>query len=85
MLSQMLEESDIDVFAFWEDMAYHTAPLISPRLARQFMLPRYRKVVDYGRSHGVRWPAGVPKGSKLSATGTLQARGRSHTSRARFR
>jgi len=55
MLSQMLEETDIDVFAFWEDMAYHTAPLISPRLARQFMLPRYRKVVDFGRSHGVRW------------------------------
>jgi len=40
MLSQMLEETDIDVFAFWEDMAYHTAPLISPQLARKFMLPR---------------------------------------------
>lgn len=53
MLSQMLEETDIDVFAFWEDMAYHTAPLISPQLARKFMLPRYRKVVDFGRSHGV--------------------------------
>ena len=54
MLSQMLEETEIDVFAFWEDMAYHTAPLISPQLARKFMLPRYRKVVDFGRSHGVR-------------------------------
>ena len=53
-LSQMLGETDIDVFAFWEDMAYHTAPLISPQLARKFMLPRYRKVVDFGRSHGVR-------------------------------
>jgi len=54
MLSQILEETDIDVFGFWEDMAYHTAPLLSPRLAREFMLPRYRKVVDFGRSHGVR-------------------------------
>jgi len=54
MLSQILEETDIDVFGFWEDMAYHTAPLISPELARKFMLPRYRKVVDFGRSHGVR-------------------------------
>jgi len=53
MLSQMLEETDIDVFAFWEDMAYRTAPLISPQLARTFMLPRYRKVVEFGRSHGV--------------------------------
>jgi uroporphyrinogen decarboxylase len=54
MLSQILEETDIDVFAFWEDMAYHTAPLLSPQLARKFMLPRYRKVVDFGRAHGVR-------------------------------
>jgi uroporphyrinogen decarboxylase len=54
MLSRILEETDIDVFAFWEDMAYHTAPLISPQLARKFMLPRYRRVVDFGRSHGVR-------------------------------
>ncbi len=54
MLSQMLEQTDIDVFAFWEDMAYHTAPLLSPQLARKYMLPRYRKVVDFGRSHGVR-------------------------------
>jgi hypothetical protein len=23
MLSQMLAETDIDVFAFWEDMVYH--------------------------------------------------------------
>ena len=53
MLSQMLEETDIDVFGFWEDMAYHTAPLISPQAARKFMLPRYRKVVEFGRSHGV--------------------------------
>ena len=53
MLSQILEETDIDVFGFWEDMAYRTAPLISPALARKFMLPRYRKVIDFGRSRGV--------------------------------
>jgi uroporphyrinogen decarboxylase len=55
MLSQILEETDIDVFGFWEDMAYHTAPLLSPQLARRFMLPRYRKVIEFGRSHGVRF------------------------------
>jgi uroporphyrinogen decarboxylase len=53
MLSQILEVTDVDVFGFWEDMAYHTAPLLSPKLGRQFMLPRYRKVVDFGRAHGV--------------------------------
>jgi uroporphyrinogen decarboxylase len=53
MLSQMLEETDIDVFGFWEDMAYRTAPLISPALVRKYMLPRYREVVEFGRSRGV--------------------------------
>lgn len=53
MLCQMLEETDIDVFGFWEDMAYRTGPLISPEMARKYMLPRYRKVVEFGRSHGV--------------------------------
>jgi uroporphyrinogen decarboxylase len=53
MLAQILEETDIDFFGFWEDMAYHTAPLVSPQMARKFMLPNYRKVVDFGRRHGV--------------------------------
>jgi uroporphyrinogen decarboxylase len=53
MLSQMLEETDIDVFGFWEDMAYKTAPLISAEMVRRYMLPRYRRVIDFGRSRGV--------------------------------
>jgi uroporphyrinogen decarboxylase len=53
ILSQMLAETDIDVFGFWEDMAYRAAPLISPALARKYMLPRYRKVIEFGRSRGV--------------------------------
>ena len=55
MLAQILEETDIDLFGFWEDMAYKTAPLISPEHVRKYMLPRYRKVVDFGRSRGVRF------------------------------
>ncbi len=54
MLGQMLEETDIDVFAFWEDMAYRTSSLLSPAMARKFMLPRYRQVIDFGRRRGVR-------------------------------
>jgi hypothetical protein len=55
MLAQILEETDIDLFGFWEDMAYKTAPLISPEHVRKYMLPRYKKVVDFGRSRGVRF------------------------------
>jgi len=53
VMGQALDHTEIDVFAFWEDMAYKTAPLISPALARRYMLPRYRRVVDFLRRRGV--------------------------------
>ena len=52
MLDQLLEETDIDVFGFWEDMAFRTSTLLSPAMARRFMLPRYRRVIEFGRSRG---------------------------------
>ena len=55
MMRQILEHTDVDMFGFWEDMAYKTAPLIGPEMVRKFMLPRYRRVVEYLRSRGVQW------------------------------
>jgi uroporphyrinogen decarboxylase len=55
MLGQMLEETDIDVFGFWEDMAYKAGPLIGPRMVRKYMAPRYRRVTDFVHSHGVHY------------------------------
>jgi len=53
MMDQILDHTDVDVFGFWEDMAYKTGPLLGPELARKFMLPRYRRVVDFLRGRGV--------------------------------
>ena len=53
IMSQILDVIDIDAFGFWEDMAYNHGPLISPAMARQYMLPRYRRVTEYLRSRGV--------------------------------
>ena len=53
MMSQILDVVSVDAFLFWEDMAYKTAPLISPDHARRYMLPRYRRVVDYVTGRGV--------------------------------
>ena len=53
MMSQILDVVTVDAFLFWEDMAYKTAPLISPEHARRYMLPRYRKVVDFLTGRGV--------------------------------
>lgn len=55
MLGQILDVTDIDCYGFWEDMAYKTGPLLGPAQARRFMLPRYRRVVDFVRSRGVEW------------------------------
>lgn len=53
MLEQILDEVDIDVFGLWEDMGYNTGPLISADMVRRYMLPRYRRVIEYARGRGV--------------------------------
>lgn len=53
MMDRILQHTDVDVFGFWEDMAYKTGPLISPEHVRRYMLPRYVRVVDFLRSRGV--------------------------------
>ena len=34
-------------------MAYKTGPLLSPAMARKYMLPRYARVVEFLRGRGV--------------------------------
>ncbi|MHB0997673.1 MAG: uroporphyrinogen decarboxylase family protein [Armatimonadota bacterium] len=53
MMSQILDVVPVDLFAFWEDMAFNTAPLLSPEMARKYMLPRYKRVIEYVRGRGV--------------------------------
>ena len=43
----------LDWVWIWEDMAFNNGPLVSPSFVRKYMVPRYRKVVDLLRSHGV--------------------------------
>ncbi len=41
-------------FAYmWEDMCYKNGPLMSPRMIRELMIPRYRIMTDFLRTHGV--------------------------------
>jgi hypothetical protein len=53
MMGAILDHTDVDVYGFWEDMAYRTGPLVGPELFRRFALPRYRRVVDFVRDRGV--------------------------------
>lgn len=53
MMGKILDVTDVDVYGFWEDMAFKTGPLMTPRLFRKLALPRYRRVVEYVRGRGV--------------------------------
>ena len=43
----------LDITGWWEDMCYSSGPLISPQMFQDLMVPRYRKVTDFYRRHGV--------------------------------
>jgi uroporphyrinogen decarboxylase len=53
VLGRILEHTDLDCYAFWEDMAFKTGPLVSPAMFRRLALPRYRRVVEFVKSRGV--------------------------------
>jgi hypothetical protein len=53
LLRPAVRDVEIDYVMFNEDMAYKTGPMISPKMAREFMLPQYRKIVGFLRSSGV--------------------------------
>ena len=54
VLARLLAARALDFVQVWEDMAFKTAPLISPQLVREFMLPAYEELVDLLRRGGVR-------------------------------
>lgn len=55
VMRQVLDVVVVDAFGFWEDMAYNHAPLLSPELARRYMLPQYKRVTEFLRSRGVKY------------------------------
>jgi len=52
-LEEILSAVAPDYAFFNEDMAYKTASMISPAMVREFMWPRYRKLVRFFREKGV--------------------------------
>jgi len=53
LLPRILDQAPLGSIFFWEDMCYRAGPLISPKLFREFMIPRYRRVTDLARSRGI--------------------------------
>jgi len=54
MMARILDHTSVDVYGFWEDMAYKTGPLVSPEMMRKYALPRYRRGGGFVKSRGVK-------------------------------
>ncbi|UCF16554.1 MAG: hypothetical protein JSW59_03660 [Phycisphaerales bacterium] len=54
LFKRVLSTGSLDFVQIWEDMAYKTAPMISPELVRDYMLPAYNELVAYLREGGVK-------------------------------
>jgi uroporphyrinogen decarboxylase len=53
LYARVLASGGLDFVQVWEDMAYKTAPLVSPALVREFMQPDYEELTAYFRGAGV--------------------------------
>ena len=53
LLEKPVKEVRLDYAHWWEDMCWNGGPLISPRHFREFMVPCYRRITEFLRSHGV--------------------------------
>jgi hypothetical protein len=52
-VSRAVREVQFDYFNFFEDFAYKAGPFLSPKLFREFLIPRYRVIIDFLRRNGV--------------------------------
>ena len=49
----LTKDTQIDHIHIWEDMSGKQGPLISPAMFREFMMPNYRKIVDFAKENGI--------------------------------
>jgi len=51
--ARALRDVEVDWYNYFEDFAFKTGPLVSPSIYKKFLLPRYRRINDHLRRHGV--------------------------------
>ena len=49
----ILKDVQIDHIHIWEDMSCKHGPLISPAMIREFMMPNYKKIVEFAKQNGI--------------------------------
>ena len=50
---EVLSQTDVDMFIFWEGISAGTGSMVSPAAIREFMVPYYRRMTDFLKEKGV--------------------------------
>jgi hypothetical protein len=53
LIEKALPGIEVDIAWWWEDMCYNKGPLISPKLFKELMVPRYKRITDALKKHNV--------------------------------
>jgi hypothetical protein len=54
VIDRALQDVQVDFFNYFEDFAYNAGPLVGPNIVKRYFVPRYRRINDLLRAHGVR-------------------------------
>lgn len=51
---EVLAQVEVDHIHFWEDISFGKGPMVSLGMVREFMLPYYKRIIDFLKAHGVK-------------------------------
>ena len=54
VVRRAVRDLKIEIVRFSEDMGYKSGSLISPSMVRQYMIPRYKQIIDILHSNGIK-------------------------------
>lgn len=54
MYEQVLSEVEVDHMHFWEDVSAGKGPMVSLDIVKEFMLPYYKRIIDFVKARGVK-------------------------------
>lgn len=52
---ELTSKIDFDMASFWEDMSGKQGSLISPKTFKEFLTPRYKKIINFLKSKGIKY------------------------------
>ncbi len=53
LIERPLQKIKVDSGSFWEDIAFNHGPMISPKMFKEFLSPRYKRITNLCRKYGL--------------------------------